>query len=133
MKFKCSENLKSSPIYFVVQRTTPFTDYDVPITFGVCINTTTGFFIAPKCGTYFFSWREEHGDRSRLTFHSSNNLQINDVVSMQIYLPVDKWGCPVNANERAEFHPISPNLWVGCCKKFSVIRNGLVANDFFPF
>ncbi len=101
MKFKCSENFKSSSIYFVVQRITPFTDYDVPITFGVCINTTTGFFIAPKSGTYFFSWREEHGDRSRLTFHSTNNLQINDVVSMQIYLPVDKWRSVLYANERA--------------------------------
>jgi hypothetical protein len=28
-------------------------------------------------------------------------MQINDVLSMQIYLPVDKWSCPVYANERA--------------------------------
>jgi hypothetical protein len=28
---------------------------------------------------------------------------------------------------------ISPNLWVGCCKKILVIRNGLVANNCFPF
>ena len=39
-------------------------------------------------------------------YKTTLKMLINDVVSMQIYLPVDKWGCPVNANERTEFHPI---------------------------
>ena len=64
-------------------------------------------------------------------YKTTLKMQINDVVSMQIYY--------LSANAVVLYTPmnvplISLNSWVGCCKKILVIRNdGLEAYDFFPF
>lgn len=56
-------DIKSAPIYFYVQRNTPFTTANIPIPFqiervniGGAMDLPSGKFTAPRDGTYFFSF-----------------------------------------------------------------------------
>ncbi len=58
-----SVDVKSSPVYFYVQRSSPFNTTNIPIPFqleklniGGAMNLGSGTFTAPRPGTYFFSF-----------------------------------------------------------------------------
>ena len=82
-------DVKSSPVYFYVKRGTDYDNYDgFPIPFeweiiniGNAMNRTSGMFIAPKTGTYFFSFN------GRVSIPSSSYYSF---LSVSIYCP--QWG-----------------------------------------
>ncbi len=108
MKFKCSENWKSSPIYFVVQRTTSVSPITTSQSHSTCQVSKHWKSHLQRGGGRLCqggSRREQHATRWPIKTHLSLykttlKMQINDVVSMQIYY-LSTNGVVLYANERA--------------------------------
>jgi len=70
-------NVKSSPIHFHVQRTTPFNGenkivrpYEIGLlNQGGAMNTTSGVFKAPVNGIYYFSFRGQMNTKTLINFN----------------------------------------------------------------
>ena len=121
-------DVKSSPVYFYVQRSTDFTAVNVPIPFevtrlnvGNAMNTASGIFTAPKPGTYFFSF--------------SGIGSVNSVLTLQLYLNNNVIGSGLADTTSAALptftlqSTLQLNAGDQISLKFSNLRNGYLRDD----